>query len=92
MSFVLEHITTTQNTGEIMKKKIRIAVAIDHTGSWNCSGWGGAGREPKESEMMSLAIETLENGESQYFIEAELDIPEIKTIDPISVLAVATPE
>jgi hypothetical protein len=75
-----------------MKKKVRIAIAIDHTGAWSCSGWGGAGRDPKESDMMSFAIETLENGEKQYFIEAELDIPEIKTIEPISVLAVATPE
>lgn len=75
-----------------MKKKVRIAVAIDHTGAWSCSGWGGAGRDIKDSEMMSFAIETLENGESQYFIEAELDVPEIKTIQPLSVEPIATPD
>lgn len=75
-----------------MKKKVRIAVAIDHTGAWSCSGWGGGGRDAKESDMMSFAIETLENGENQYFIEAELDVPEVKTIEPTSVSPVATPE
>jgi hypothetical protein len=75
-----------------MKKKVRIAVAIDHAGNWSCSGWGGPGVDIKDNEMMSFCIETLENGENQYFIEAELDIPETKTIPPISVSLVTTPD
>lgn len=67
------------------KQKIRIAVAIDPTGAWACAGWGRDGKVIKDNEMMSFAIESLETGENQYFIEAELDIPEVKIISPESI-------
>jgi len=68
-----------------MKKKVRIAVAIDLEGNWASCGFGGQDRDVTDSEIMSLAIDQLGNGENQYFIEVELDIPEIKTIEPVSV-------
>ena len=65
-----------------MKKKVRIALAIDHTGAWSCSGWGRPGKDVSDSEKMSFAIECLESGENQYMVEVDIDIPEIKTISP----------
>lgn len=68
-----------------MKKTVRIAVAIDSTGAWNSCGFGKMDEEINGIDMMSFAIEPLENVANQYFIEAEIDMPEIKTIEPISV-------
>ena len=54
------------------KVKVRIAVAVDHTGDWNAYGT----KNGKDKEMMGIAVETVEDGEARYFLEAELDIPE----------------
>lgn len=65
------------------KVKVRIAVAVDVNGNWASTGWGknkGNYSKKRDDEMMEFALETLEPGEAQYFIEAELDIPTIKTI------------
>lgn len=67
------------------KVKIRVAVAVDPKGAWNASGWGDAGeridqRQSRDHDSMGLACETLESGEARYWLEAEVDIPEVKTI------------
>lgn len=57
--------------------KVRIAVAVDDTGRWQASGW----RNQKDSDAMATAIEFLDSTpEARYFIEAELLVPEVQTI------------
>jgi len=53
------------------KVKVRVAVAVDHTGDWNAYGT----KNGKDKEMMGIAVETVEDGEARYFLEAELDLP-----------------
>ena len=56
-----------------MKVKVRIAVAVDHTGQWNSCGWRS--QYADDEEMMGLACEPLETGEARYWLTAELDVP-----------------
>lgn len=58
------------------KVKVRVAVAVDPTGNWNASGCKALPNE----ETMQLAVEPLWDGEARYWLEAELDIPEVKTL------------
>lgn len=60
-----------------MKVKVRIAVAVDSDGDWNACGWSDA---PDDSTTMGIACETLGDGERRYWIEAELDAPEVATV------------
>ena len=53
--------------------RVRIAVAVDPTGDWSSAGWKSA--DP--GELHSYAIDTLEVGERRYWLEADLEIPEI---------------
>ncbi|MBM3460767.1 MAG: hypothetical protein FJX76_01570 [Armatimonadetes bacterium] len=62
-----------------MKIKVRIAVAVDHEGTWCAYGSSGGDDE----EMMNLACETLLDGEARYWIEAALDVPEIQTVQAV---------
>ncbi len=55
-----------------MKVKVRIAVAVDHTGDWGSSGW----KSLDDGEAMMYASEMIKDGESRYWLEAELDAPE----------------
>ncbi len=55
--------------------KVRIAVAIDHTGAWNACGFGGPESRMNDGEKMSLAAEPLESGEARYWVEVELQAP-----------------
>ena len=65
-----------------MKKvRVKIAVAVDHTGNWSAVGWKGL----EDNEAFSYAIESLEPGEARNWIEAELSIPEIKTITEVTI-------
>lgn len=59
------------------KVKVRIAVAVDPTGDWNAYGYKHI---RSDADMMAIACEVLSTGEARYFLEAELDIPEQKTI------------
>ena len=58
------------------KVKVRIAVAVDHTGNWNSCGW----REAEDSDAMQLATEAVVPGEARYWLEAELDLPTETTV------------
>jgi len=51
---------------------------------WNASGWGDASHSNIQ-EAMELAVECVGAGESRYFVEAELDIPEVKSVSASSV-------
>ena len=57
------------------KLKVKIAVAIDKNGRWSSAGWGSKVDIKSVDDLMGYAIETLENGEKQYVIEVELEIP-----------------
>ena len=61
-----------------MKTKVRIAVAVDPNGDWNSAGW----KTTSDREKMELATEPLEPGEARYWLEADLDVPEIRTATP----------
>ena len=56
--------------------KVRIAVAVDHYGNWNASGWLNHDGKIAEGEAMDIAIDGVNEGEAKYWVEAELPIPE----------------
>lgn len=60
--------------------KIRIAVAIDHTGQWNAAGWGGPNSSATEDDLMGFAIDPLGDGERRYWVEADIDPPAVTTV------------
>lgn len=64
-------------------KKVRIALAIDKDGDWNASGWGRDGKITADADMMSSAVEMVADGENQFWIEAEVEIPEPKTLQGV---------
>jgi hypothetical protein len=65
--------------------KVRIAVSVDRKGEWSASGWSGTSSE----DFHSYTIDSLEPGENRYWLEAELEVPETKTI---SARVVALPQ
>jgi hypothetical protein len=57
--------------------KIRIAVAVDETGEWNCSGWKGA----TDEEMLGIAADVIGGDQTKcYIITAEIDPPKVSEI------------
>ena len=56
--------------------KVRIAVAVDPTGGWASGGFSNAA----PNTAMDIAIECLQPGERRYWLEAELEVPEVQTI------------
>jgi hypothetical protein len=59
--------------------RVRIAVAVDADGKWNASGWGTEHTFANDTAM-DIVIEGVEDGEARYWVEAELQIPEEKTV------------
>ena len=58
--------------------KVRIAGAIDSTGSWDAVGWGVEGKNAKDIRMLE---EMRESGLSDYataefFVEADVELPQ----------------
>lgn len=63
------------------KIKVRIALAVDpNTLEWNSAGWGGQEDNPSDKQKMDMAVELIDEGERQYWIEAEIDVKPIETI------------
>ena len=62
-----------------MKVKVKIALVIDENGVWNANGWS-SDKPHHDEEVMDMAIEGVGDGEARYWIEAEVDTPEVKTI------------
>jgi hypothetical protein len=58
-----------------MKTKVRVAIAVDSTGTWNACGWGGPDSKASDSEKMGLAVDGVADGEARYWLEAEVDLP-----------------
>lgn len=56
--------------------RVRIAVAVDPSGDWSSAGWKSA--DP--AELHGYAVDTLDNGERRYWLEADLEVPEISAI------------
>lgn len=56
--------------------KVRIAVSVDPKGNWGSSGSSGQ----DEAEAHSWTVDLLQDGEARYWIEAELPVPEIATV------------
>ena len=60
-----------------MKKvKVRVAVAVDPSGDWNATGW----KKGTDVQMLAIASEIFDN-EACYWLEADLDVPEAKTVE-----------
>ena len=64
-----------------MKIKVKIALAIDPKGNWNAVGWGKLNHPESDKELMGCAVEHIEDGETRYWLIAELDVPEIKVVE-----------
>ena len=63
--------------------KIRIAMMIDKNGKWGASGWGTAEQNEDDDMMMDTAAIGMDDYEDpcgQYFIEAEVELPTVKTV------------
>lgn len=61
-------------------KRVRIAVAVDRNGFWNCYGCEGS----PDDEAMELAVEGVDHGESRHFITADVPLPD----DPAEIVGV----
>jgi hypothetical protein len=61
-----------------MKIKVRIALAVDCAAQWMAIGWNHG--NPDDDTMMSNAEDAVDDGNSRYWIEAEVDVPEDKTV------------
>jgi hypothetical protein len=59
--------------------KVRIAVSVDCNGDWSSAGWSSTDSTDSEN-FHSYTIDSLEPGENRYWLEAELEVPETKTI------------
>lgn len=59
------------------KVKVRIAVAVDKNGKWVAYA-----HDAKESwdDCMEFMLDDLHEGESRYWVEAELEIPRHSTV------------
>lgn len=57
--------------------KVRIAVAVDSSGEWNAYGGSGG---MSDADQMDLCVEPLAQGEARYWLEADLVIPKVPTI------------
>jgi len=66
--------------------KVRIALVVDAEGNWVATGWGYVKKKPISDkaamEYCRLNWSTVEGRlESEYFIEAEVELPKPTTIE-----------
>lgn len=57
--------------------RVRIAVAVDRKGGWNAVGWPTIQAET----VMDAAEEGGNGADARYWVEADLPIPEIQTVN-----------
>ena len=57
--------------------KVRIAVAVDHTGAWSSRGWS---HHTDPEKLKRYAADDLKLNPAFYFVTAELPIPEVQPI------------
>lgn len=60
--------------------KVKIALAVDSDGKWNASGWSNPDGTPNTTNSMDIAVDGVAEGESRYWIELEVPVPEVKII------------
>jgi len=60
--------------------KVRVAVAVDRKGNWRASGWSDENGRTATADPMEIALGGVAEGQASYWIEAELPVPEAKTI------------
>ena len=65
--------------------RIRVAVAIDSGGEWNANGWGGRD-QPCDPHAMTLAKQSVGADAVEYWIEAEIPLPDATTAHDGSVI------
>jgi hypothetical protein len=68
--------TTTDQLTMSKTVKVRIAVSVDCNGDWSSAGWSSSSSE----DFHSYTFDSLKPGENRYWLEAELEVPETKTI------------
>jgi hypothetical protein len=76
------------------KVRIRIAVAVDSTGRWNSCGWGSSRGNEKDTELVSIVMDPMEDAVvRQYWVECEVPIPiaEAIVLDGVTVTPAAEP-
>lgn len=63
--------------------KVRIAVVVNERGRWAATGWAVDRGQADDKSMLDSACVMLDEvgHEQHYFIEAELPIPEPKTVE-----------
>jgi len=57
--------------------RVKVAVAVDKNGKWNSCGWSNG----EEKDVCDLAVEPVDEGESLYWLTADLPIPEEQTVE-----------
>jgi len=62
-------------------RRIRIAVAMWPDGSWNCCGCGKLDENMSDKNMVELATEIGDIGDSIFFVEADIPMPEYYVIE-----------
>ena len=58
------------------KIKVKIALAVDANESWNCCG----SDDLTDDEKMKWAVDPLDEGEERYWIEVEVEVPDVEVI------------
>lgn len=58
--------------------EVRIAVAVDSKGNWIAAGWNN---KEDEDQMRAATYDGLDGNEIQYWLTAELEVPEAKKIE-----------
>lgn len=67
----------SETESDIMKTvKVRIAVVVCSDGSWNSCGWS----DGTEKELMEIACDAMPDGESRFWLEAEIPVSNVKII------------
>jgi len=62
------------------KVKVRIAVAVDPSGKWNACGWRKDNGDTAGEDAMDCTVDMVGSGEARYWVEAELDVPEVSVV------------
>jgi hypothetical protein len=76
------------------KVRIRIAVAVGSAGGWNSCGWGSSRGNEKDTELVSIAMEPMEDAViRQYWVECDVPIPfaEAIVLDDVTVTPAKEP-
>ena len=61
-----------------MKVRCKIALAVDPSGAW--SAGGGATKDGKWCNGFDYILDGVDPGESRYWVEVDVDVPDVKTI------------